>query len=199
MTADRKHRGLVFEIMDRGGPTDDREAYVKEAAEEIIRSRSLCHKANMLDPSDPSLPRLWEELFQRKLEEVTILAPFFCDMGIRVSVGRKVFINENVQLISGGGIEIRDGVLIAPRVCIATVNHDELDRHRFFTYRRVVLGKNAWICTNATICPGVTVGENSIVAAGSVVTRDVPDHVVVGGNPAKIIRPLRPDERKERS
>jgi hypothetical protein len=70
------------------------------------------------------------------------------------------------------------------------VNHDPADRHRFFTYHKVTIKKNAWICTNATICPGVTIGENSIVAAGAVVTKDVPDNVVVGGNPAKIIRHL---------
>lgn len=193
-----RQKGLVFRIMDQGGPTDDREAYVAEAAEEILRSRSVCHKLNMLAPADPSVPQLLEELFQTRLEQVTILTPFHCDMGIRVHIGRNVFINENVELISGGGIEIGDGALIAPRVCIATVNHDVNNRHRFFTYHRVRLGKNVWICANATICPGVTVGENSIVAAGSVVTRDVPDNVVAGGNPARIIRRLDPEEQKER-
>ena len=95
-------------------------------------------------------------------------------------------------------IEIQDGVLIAPRVCIATVNHDVNYRHRFFTYHKVTIKKNAWICVNATICPGVTVGENSVVAAGAVVTRDVPDNVVVGGTPARIIRRLDPAEQNER-
>lgn len=184
--------------MDQGGPTDDREAYVEDAAAEIVRSRSLCHRANMMDPADPSCMRLWEQLFQSKLEDVTILTPFFCNMGIRVHIGRKVFINENVILIAGGGIEIQDGALIAPGVCIATVNHDVNYRHRFFTYRKVTIKKNAWLCANATICPGITVGENSIVAAGAVVTRDVPNNVVAGGNPAKIIRHLDPDEQKEK-
>ena len=198
MTTDLKHQGKVFEIMDRGGPTDDREPYVEDAAAEILRSRSLCHRANATDPADPSYMRFLEQLFRCKLEEVTILTPFHCDMGIRVRIGRKVFINDNVELIAGGGIEIHDGVLIAPRVCIATVNHDENHRHRFFTYHRVILKKNAWICANATICPGVTVGENSIVAAGAVVTRDVPDNVVAGGNPARIVRRLDPNEQKEK-
>ena len=185
-----KHGGIIFRIMDEGGPTDDREGYVEDAAAEINRSKSLCFKANMTDPTDPSYRQYLEQLFLRKLDDVTILTPFYCDMGIRVRLGSQVFINDNVNLIAGGGIEIHDGVLIAPRVCIATVNHDVNDRHRFFTYHKVVIRKNAWICTNATICPGVTIGENSIVAAGAVVTRDVPENVIVGGNPAVIIRRL---------
>ena len=83
-------------------------------------------------------------------------------------------------------------MLIAPRVCIATVNHDVNYRHRFFTYHKVTIGKNVWICTNATICPGVTIGENSVVAAGAVVTKDVPENVIVGGNPAKFIKNIEP-------
>lgn len=193
-----RHRGRVFEIMDQGGPTDDRESYVEDAVAEITRSRSLCHKANQTDPADLSYMRFLEELFQSKLDDVTVLTPFYCDMGIRVKLGRKVFINDNVHLISGGGIEIRDGALIAPRVCIATVNHDENNRHRFFTYHKVTIKKNAWICANATICPGVTIGENSIVAAGAVVTCDVPDNVIVGGNPAKVLRHLDPSEQREK-
>ena len=69
-------------------------------------------------------------------------------------LGHKVFINDNVYFIAGGGIEIQDGVLIAPRVCIATVNHDVNYRHRFFTYHKVTIGKNVWICTNATRVSG---------------------------------------------
>lgn len=198
MYSHTKHRGIIFQIMDNGGPTDDREAYIEDAAAEINRSKSLCHKANMTDPTDLSYRTYLEELFQRKLDDVTILTPFYCDMGIRVSLGHKVFINDNVYFIAGGGIEIQDGVLIAPRVCIATVNHDVNYRHRFFTYHKVTIGKNVWICTNATICPGVTIGENSVVAAGAVVTGDVPENVIVGGNPARIIRRLNPEEQKER-
>ncbi len=192
------HQGIIFKIMDQGGPTDDRESHVEDAVAEIARSRSLCRKANLMDPADPSCMRVLEELFQRKLDDVTILTPLYCDMGIRVKFGRKVFINDSVHLISGGGIEIQDGVLIAPRVCIATVYHDVNHRHRFFTYHKVTIKKNAWICANATICPGVTIGENSVVAAGAVVTRDVPDNVVAGGNPAKIIRHLDPAGQQEK-
>ena len=184
--------------MDSGGPTDDRESYIEDAAAEINRSKSLCHKANMTDPTGLSYRTYLEELFQRKLDDVTILTPFYCDMGIRGSLGRKVFISDNVYLCAGGGIEIQDGALIAPRGCILTVNHDVNNRHRFFTCHKMTIGKNVWICSNATICPGMTIGENSVVAAGAVVTKDVPANVIVGGNPVRIIRHLDPDEQMEK-
>ena len=90
---DEQQQGLVFRIMDQGGPTDDREPYVAEAAAEIARSKALCRQLNSADPADPACLRILEELFRCKLEDATILTPFYCDMGIRVRIGRKVFIN----------------------------------------------------------------------------------------------------------
>ena len=80
---------------------------------------------------------------------------------------------------------------------IATINHDFNNRHTIYTYGKVTIKKNVWIGMGAMICPGVTIGENSVVAAGAVVTKDVPDNVVVGGVPAKIIKTLDPSEQKE--
>ena len=80
---------------------------------------------------------------------------------------------------------------------IATINHDMNERHTKYTYGRVIVKKNAWLGMNVTICPGVTIGENAVVAAGAVVTKDVPDHAVVGGVPAKVIKYLDPSEQKE--
>ena len=96
-----KHGGIIFRIMDAGGPTDDREDYVDDAVAEINRSKLLCFKANMTDPTDPSYRQYLEQLFLRKLDDVTILTPFYCDMGIRVRLGSRVFINDNVHLIAG--------------------------------------------------------------------------------------------------
>jgi acetyltransferase-like isoleucine patch superfamily enzyme len=90
-----------------------------------------------------------------------------------------------------GGITVEDDVLIGPKVNIITENHplDPSDR-RALICKRVLIKRNAWIGAGATILPGITIGENSVVAAGSVVTKDVPDNVVVGGVPANIIKPL---------
>ena len=191
-------KGYVYELMDKGGPTDVRESYFREASEEMIRARTLCFRANQTPPDDPSYVTHLEELFGRKLDGIRILTPFICDFGNRVTFGKNVFINHSAILSASGGIEFQDGVSVAPGVRIATINHDFNERHAIYTYGKVTVKKNAWLGINCTICPGVTIGENAVVAAGAVVTKDVPDNAVVGGCPAKIIKMLDPSEQKER-
>lgn len=183
-------KGYVYELMDQGGPTVTTESYFAEASEEMIRARTLCFHANNTAPDDASYVTYLEKLFNRKLDDVRILTPFICDFGNRVTFGKNVFINHSTILSASGGIEFGDGVMLAPGVKIATINHDYNNRHTIYTYGKVTVKKNAWIGLGATITPGVTIGENSVVAAGSVVTKDVPDNVVVGGVPAKIIKNL---------
>ena len=190
-------KGYVYELMDKGGPTDVRESYFKEAVDEMMWARTLCAKANQVLPDDPTYVTYLEELFGRKLDDVRILTPFICDFGNRVKFGKGVFINHSAIFSASGGIEFEDGVMLAPGVRIATINHDMNDRHTKYTYGKVLIKKNAWIGMGATICPGVTVGEYAVVAAGAVVTKDVPDYAVVGGVPAKVIRFQDPSEQNE--
>lgn len=191
-------KGYVYKLMDQGGPTDCREAYFKEASLEMIRARTLCFKANNTSPDDPSYIKFLEELFDRKLDGIRILTPFICDFGNRLKFGKNVFINHSAILSASGGIEFEDGVSIAPGVRIATINHDFNNRHSIYTYGKVTIKKNAWIGMGVSIMPGVTIGENAVVAGGAVVTKDVPDNAVVGGCPAKIIKMLDPNEQKEK-
>lgn len=190
-------KGYVYKLMDQGGPTDVREPYFTEAVDEMMRSRVLCAKANAAIPDDPTYVTYLEELFGRKLDDVRILTPFICDFGNRVKFGKGVFINHSAILSASGGIEFDDGCMAAPGLRIATINHDMNNRHTLYTYGKVHVKKNAWIGINVTICPGVTIGEYAVVAAGSVVTKDVPDHAIVGGVPAKVIRYLDPSEQRE--
>lgn len=190
-------KGYVYELMDKGGPTDIREPYFKEAVDEMMRARVLCAKANAKLPDDTTYVADLEELFGRKLEDVRILTPFTCDFGNRVKFGKGVFINHSAILSASGGIEFEDGVMAAPGLKIATINHDMYDRHLTYTYGKVVIKKNAWLGLGATICPGVTIGKYAVVAAGAVVTKDVPDYAVVGGVPAKVIKRLDPDKMKD--
>lgn len=190
-------KGYVYQLMDQGGPTNCKESYFKEASEEMIRARTLCAKANATLPDDPSYVKYLEELFDRSLEGIRILTPFICDFGNRVKFGTNVFINHSAILSASGGIEFEDGVMLAPGVRIATINHDMNERHSIYTYGKVTIKKNAWIGMNVTICPGVTIGEYAVVAAGAVVTKDVPDYAVVGGVPATVIRYQDPSEQKE--
>ena len=190
-------KGTVYELMDAGGPTDVREPYFMEAVEEMMRSRKLCAIANAKMPDDMSYVADLEELFGRKLDDVRILTPFICDFGNRVKFGKGVFINHSAVLSASGGIEFEDGVQIAPCLRVATINHDFNNRHTIYTYGKVTIRKNAWIGMNVTVCPGVTIGKYAVVAAGAVVTKDVPDYAVVGGCPAKVIKMQNPEEQQE--
>ena len=190
-------KGYVYTLMDQGGPTDVSEPYFKEAVDEMMRARTLCAKANAKLPDDPAYVSDLEKLFGRRLDDVRILTPFICDFGNRVEFGKGVFINHSAILSASGGIVFEDGVSVAPGVRIATINHDFNERHTKYTYGKVTIKKNAWIGMNVTVCPGVTIGEYAVVAAGAVVTKDVPDYAVYGGVPARLIKTLNRSEQKE--
>lgn len=174
-----------------------KEPYFIEAVQEMMRARKLCAIANAKMPDDDSYVQDLEQLFGRRLDDVRILTPFICDFGNRVTFGKNVFINHSAILSASGGIEFEDGVAVAPGVRIATINHDFNERHTKYTYGKVTIGKNAWIGMNVTICPGVRIGKYAVVAAGAVVTKDIPDYAVAGGVPAKIIKMQNPEEQKE--
>ncbi len=116
-----------------------------------------------------------------------LFPPFYTDCGKNISIGRRVFINEGCCFQDQGGIEIGDDCLIGQQVVIATLNHDLTPSRRGdMLPKPVKIGKNVWIGAHATILPGVTVGDNAVIAAGAVVTKDVPENAVVAGVPAEI-------------
>lgn len=133
--------GYVYQLMDQGGPTDNREPYFREAVKEMMRARTLCAKANAVLPDDPSYVGYLEELFGRKFDDVRILTPFICDFGNRVKFGKDVFINHSAILSASGGIEFEDGCMAAPELRIATINHDMKNRHTIYTYGKVTVKK----------------------------------------------------------
>ena len=117
--------------------------------------------------------------------------PLYSDFGRNLHIGKNVFINSGVMFTDLGGITLEDNILIGPRANIISVNHPaEPQARRGIILNLVRICKNAWIGANATILPGVTVGENAIVAAGAVVSKYVPPNTVVGGVPAKIIKTI---------
>ena len=109
--------------------------------------------------------------------------------GKSVKIGRNVVVMNNSLFMAAGGITIEDDVMVAANVQLISNNHDLYD-HPVITCKPVPLKRNCWIGAGATILPGVTVGENAVVAAGAIVTKDVEDNTVVGGNPAKLIKRL---------
>jgi acetyltransferase-like isoleucine patch superfamily enzyme len=124
-------------------------------------------------------------------ESVTVFAPFYTNFGRFIRMGKGVFINHACSFLDMGGITLEDDVLIGPKANLITENHplDPADR-RSLICKPILIKRKAWIGAGATILPGVTVGENAVVAAGAVVSKDVPDNTVVGGVPAKVIRQI---------
>ena len=181
----------IFEAIDATGTIRKDDPHLRDIEAEMIRSHALCLQISSKRPTDPDYKGLLEELFQCELDDsVAIVSPFYCDCGCRMKIGKNIIINKGTTILSPGIVEIEDNVLIAPEVKITTVNHDLSDRHNLFHFKKVTLRENAWICMGAIICPGVTIGRNAVVAAGAVVTKDVPDNTVVGGNPARVIKTI---------
>jgi acetyltransferase-like isoleucine patch superfamily enzyme len=136
---------------------------------------------------------VFSDLIGHKVDaSFALIPPFYTTGGEGIRVGRNVFINQNCTMYDLGGIDIADDVMIGPNVSIITSSHplEPSQRRAFVIAKPVVIGRNVWLAAGATILGGVTVGENSVVAAGAVVTRNVPRDSLVGGNPAKLIRSI---------
>ena len=120
-----------------------------------------------------------------------LFPPFYTDCGKNIRLGRNVFINSGCRFQDQGGIIIGDGSLVGHNVVLATLNHDLDPAHRAdLLPAPIVIGKNVWIGAHATVLPGVTVGDNAVIAAGAVVTKDVPADTVVGGVPARVLKTI---------
>ncbi|HZZ19803.1 MAG TPA: sugar O-acetyltransferase [Opitutaceae bacterium] len=160
----------------------------------VRRATEITARLNRLTFDDAAQVRvLFSELTGRKVDDsFSLIPPFFTVGGAEIRVGRGVFINQNCTFYDLGGLDIGDNVMIGPNVSLLTASHPlEPSQRRTATIGRpIAIGKGAWIAAGATIIGGVTIGENSVVAAGSVVTKDVPPNTLVGGNPAKVIRAI---------
>lgn len=161
---------------------------------DVKRAATITAALNRLTFNDPDEVRaLFGDLTGRKVDDsFSLIPPFYTTGGVDIRVGRNVFINQNCTFYDLGGIDIADDVMIGPNVSIITSGHPiEPSRRRTCVIARpVVIERNVWIAAGAIIIGGVTVGENAVVAAGSVVTRDVPPNALVGGNPARVIRSI---------
>lgn len=166
----------------------------KAEARSIARAMNLTAELNKLTFDEVEKARaLFSELTGREVDDAfRLIPPFYTSGGLRIRVGRKVFINQCCTIYDMGGVDIGDRVMIGPNVNIITEGHamDPAGRRDFVEARPIVIRDNVWIATGATILGGVTVGENSVVGAGAVVTKDVPPNSFAAGNPAGVIRML---------
>jgi len=160
----------------------------------VKRATAITARMNRLTFNDADEVRaLFSELIGKKVDDgFLLIPPFYTTGGDEIRVGRNVFVNQNCTFYDLGGLDIGDDVLIGPNVSLITAGHPvEPSQRRAVTIGKpIVIKRNVWIAAGATIIGGVTVGENSVVAAGSVVTKDVPPNTLVGGNPARVIRSI---------
>lgn len=170
--------------------------------DEEVNARKLhaiegCRKLNSIDPADEEgRAEIIRELFGSVGEYPTVLPVFNCDNGKNIHVGREFLANYNVTILDIAPVYIGDYVMIGPSTLITTVNHPLSPgkrRRHLGQAAPVTIGNDVWIGGNCTILPGVKIGNNVVVAAGAVVTKDVPDNCVVGGVPAKVIKEIKND------
>jgi len=165
-----------------------------ELARDLTRAARLTHRLNTMDPTDASgLREVFEELLGSFGEGSEIRPPFRCDYGYQTSVGARSFANFGLVVLDVARVTIGDDVQIGPNVQLLTATHPvdaDARRDKWESAAPIVIGSNVWLGGGVIVCPGVTIGENTIVGAGSVVTRDLPSDVVAVGSPARTVRNL---------
>ena len=172
-----------------------------QLCQERDRCRDLCLLLNATrEDQKEERTSLLAKLFGKETG-AWIQPPFFCDYGTNIVLGKKVFFNFNCVVLDCAQVTIGDNVLFAPSVQIYTATHPigAAERRKWLeSAKPITIGSDVWVGGGAIICPGVTIGDRSVIGAGSVVTRDIPSDVIAAGNPARIIRSL-PPEASERA
>ena len=172
---------------------------------EIVSARTkradLCYKFNDCKPSNiKKQNKLLRKILGEIKGKITVTAPFYCDYGKNVSVGDKFYANHNVTILDGAKVTFGDNVFIAPNCIFSTAGHaiDPKQRNAGLEIAfPITVKNNVWIGANVTVLPGVTIGNNTVIGAGSVVNKDIPDGVVAVGNPCKVIRTITEDDKKK--
>ncbi|MFC6260067.1 MULTISPECIES: DapH/DapD/GlmU-related protein [Levilactobacillus] len=180
----------IFEDLRQGKTIDIRDAqYQKEVHGEIDRCNDLCYEINATRPSNrEKIVALENDLLHGQMQNGTFFTPpMYIDCGNRVNLGKNVYANHNLTMMSVGTITIDDGVMMGPGVGLFTDNH-EPNNIRMISTKEIHIKKNAWLGARVNVAPGVTIGENAIIGTGAVVTKDIPDNAVAVGVPAKVIK-----------
>ncbi len=167
-----------------------------ELARDSARAQRLTHRLNTSDPTDGAARRaIFTELLGAFGEGSEIRPPFRCDYGYRTSVGARVFANFGLVCLDVAAVTIGDDVQIGPNVQLLTPTHPVEPgprRDKWEAALPITVGDNVWLGGGVIVCPGVTIGANTVVGAGAVVVRDLPPDVVAVGNPARVVRSVAP-------
>lgn len=188
--------------MDNITRRDKGMAYITDESvfAEILESRKLVQEFNRTDCTDfDKLQNLTQKLIGKVGKNCTITQPFYCDYGKHITIGDNFFANYNCVILDVAKVEIGNNVFFAPNVSVYTAGHPihHIPRTALWEYGAPVkIGNNCWIGGNTVINPGVSVGDNTVIGSGSVVTKDIPSNVIAAGNPCKVIREITDEDKK---
>lgn len=165
-----------------------------ELLAERLAAADMTYELNRLRPSQVAeREALFRRLFGKTGKVFSIVSPFFCDYGYNIEIGENFFMNMNCVILDGAKVTFGDNVFVAPGCGFYTAGHplDAERRNAGLEYALPIrIGNNVWIGAQVCVLPGVTIGDNSVIGAGSVVTKDIPSGVLAAGNPCRVIRPI---------
>lgn len=166
----------------------------------VLACKDLCHAYNQLPPSHTGeKAALLERILGQVGEGCVITAPAWFDYGKRTTVGRNFYSNHNLVVLDAGTVTFGDNVFIGPNCCFTTSGHpiDAERRNQGLEYAYpITVGSNVWFGANVTVLPGITIGDNCVIGAGSVVSRDVPSNTVSAGVPCRVMRPVSEEDKR---
>lgn len=175
--------------------------YDRELNEIRMRCKDLCYEFNHLKPSSVSeQERLVRRLLGKTGNRFCITAPFWCDYGCNIEIGENFYTNHNCVILDGAKVTFGNNIFIAPNCTFSTAGHplDAQQRNQGLEYAYpITVGDNVWFGASVTVLPGVTIGSNTVIGAGSVVNRDIPSGVIALGTPCKVLREITEEDRKK--
>lgn len=187
---EKSHQGLLYDAN-----------YDQELKKERRACNELCYDYNLLRPSQyKEKDNLIKKILGKTEQEINIEAPFYCDYGYNIEVGENFYMNYHGVMLDGAKITFGHDVFIAPNCGFYTAGHplDVEQRNQGLEYAYpITVGNNVWIGGNVVVLAGVTIGDDSVIAAGSVVTKSIPSGVIAAGNPCKVMRQITPEDRKK--
>lgn len=186
-------------LINSGAPYDDAGEEVAELRHQAIRE---CRRYNFLVNSENRYDlSILKKILNSIGEDIYIEPNFFCEFGFNISIGNHVYINHDMVILDCNEVTIGDNVYIGPKVGLYGANHaeDPIERTEFnIVYSKPIhIGDKVWLGGGTSVLQGVSIGENSIIGAGSVVTKDIPANVIAAGNPCKVIRPIKKADQKQ--
>lgn len=175
--------------------------YDENLLKERTICKDLCYEFNNLKPSQvEKQQKLIKKIIGEVGEGAVVTAPFECDYGYNIKLGKCFYSNHNLIILDGAKVDIGDFVFIAPNCCISTAGHpiDSEQRNAGLEIALPIkIGNNVWIGANVCILPGVTIGSDVVIGAGSVVNKDIPSGTVAVGNPCKVLRTITEQDKEK--